>query len=108
MATKETKEKRAVEKAYKAMNDFMSLSKLFFAEDGLERFDKISKDSPFYEDAQDLVKECGMKWGKLSAEDSDELMLLLLQDYYNRMKTDKDFNYILNIKVQQLEKEGGD
>lgn len=105
---KEGKEKKAIEKAYKAMNDYMALSKLFFAGDGLENFNQIPNDSPFYEDAQDLVKEFDMKWDKLNAEDSDELMLAMLQDYYNRIKVDDEFQYILNIKVQQLEKKEAD
>lgn len=104
------KVKQVTKEAFEAFNGFINLSKTLFVHNS-ENVDAelinelITKDSPFYKDAVAIAKECGMDWDKLSAEDSDELQLILLDDYYNRIRVSKKFKYDLSIHVEQLERD---
>lgn len=109
-----TKNNKVIEQAYKALNDYFTLSKLLFAfkegedEDApAKRLNEIltDKSSQFYIDAVKIADECEMSWSDMTSEDSDELELMLLEDYYNRIKVDGNHEFILNIIVRE-KKEG--
>lgn len=109
-----TKDKKVTEQAYKALNDYFTLSKLLFAhkegedEDApAKKLNEIltDKDSDFYKDAVKIADECEMVWADLTPEDSDELELMLMEDYYNRIKVDNEHEFILNIVVHEKKKE---
>lgn len=105
----ETEIKKKTKEAFEAWNDYATLSKILFARslnddsDTAKRINEIltDKSSKFYKDAVKIADECEMAWTDLSPEDSDELELMLLEDYYNRIRVDDTLNYVLNIKVQQ-------
>lgn len=105
----EKKTEEVTKKAYEALRNFIELSKTLFShaendDDSAKLVNElIDKDSSFYKDAVAIAKDCEMDWKNLSPEDSDELQLILLEDYYNRIRVDKDFKYGLTIHVQKLE-----
>lgn len=105
----ETKHSKELEKAYNAYQSFIKLCKLLFSRKDVKDDEPpklinelIDKDSEFYPDATSIAKECGMAWESLLAEDSDEIELMLLEDYYNRINVNGRFNYIIKISVQEM------
>lgn len=100
MATKQKVEK----KAYNAYADFITLCRLFFGSKPIDSVTSLDSDSVFYATAQDIVKEFEMNWDNLSPEDNNELMLTLLDEYYNKINICDDFDYILNVTVKEKKK----
>lgn len=99
--------------AYEAYEKFIKLCRTLFNhknddEDAPAKKinELITKDSEFYKEATAVAKDCGMDWGNLSAEDSDELELIMLDDRYNGINVDGKGNYIININIKKRE-EGG-
>lgn len=41
-----------------------------------------------------------MDWDKLTIEDSNELTIALLEDYYNRINVESDYEYNVTITVK--------
>lgn len=97
MATK----KEVTEKANNAYLDFAKLCKVFFGSNPIDDVTSLDKDSDFYKTAQDIANEFGIDWGNLSPEDNNELILALLEDYYNKVNVDKNFDYVINITVKE-------
>lgn len=97
MATKEEVEK----KAYNAYADFITLCRLFFGSKPIDSVTSLDRESVFYATAQDIAKEFKMDWDDLSPEDNNELMLTLLDEYYNKISVCKDYDYILNVTVKE-------
>lgn len=99
-----------VKEAYNALQDFFKLCILLFSHknDDSEKAKKINeligKDNEFYKGAIALAEECEMSWDNLTPEDSDELQLIMLDDFFNRIKSDKEFSYTLNISIKPKEK----
>ena len=96
-----TKKEEATKNASKAFKNFLMLCKTFFGSNPIDNVTSLDKDSEYYKTAQEIAKEFGMDWGNLSIEDSNELTIALLEDYYNRANTNNDFEYIISFKVQE-------
>ncbi len=109
--TETTAMKKKTKEAYEAWCNYATLSKILFARslnddsDTAKKINEIltDKHSQFYKDAVKIADECEMAWDELTPEDSDELELMLLEEYYNRIRVDDKLKYTLSIKVQQLE-----
>lgn len=97
MATKS----KVAEEAYKAYSDFIALCRVFFGKNPIDNVTSLDKNSVYYKAAQDIAKEFGMDWEELSAEDSNELMLTLLEDFYNRVNISDKYDYILSVTVKE-------
>ena len=89
-----------MEKALEAYKSFVTLCRLFFGSNPIDSVTSLDKDSEYYKTAQDIAKEFEMDWDNLSPEDNNELMLALLEDFYNRANVDKNFDYVINITVK--------
>lgn len=95
------KEKEVMEQAYNAYKDFITLCKTFFGNNPIDSVTLLDKESEFYKTVQDIAKEFGMDWDKLTIEDSNELTIALLEDYYNRINVNGDYDYNLTISVKK-------
>lgn len=95
------KDKEVMEKAYNAYKDFITLCRTFFGENPIDSVTSLDKESEFYKTAQDIAKEFGMDWDKLTMEDSNELTIALLEDYYNRINVDGGYAYNVTITVKK-------
>lgn len=95
------KEKEVMEKAYNAYKDFITLCRTFFGSNPIDSVTLLDKESAFYKTAQDIAKEFGMDWDKLTIEDSNELTIALLEEYYNRININGDYDYNLTINVKK-------
>lgn len=96
-----TKKEEAAKNALSAFQDFLVLCRTFFGTNPIDNVTSLEKDSEYYKTAQDIAKEFDMDWDNLSIEDSNELTIALLEDYYNRANTNNDFEYIVSFKVKE-------
>lgn len=103
MAAKTKQE--AAEKAYDAYKDFINLCKLLFGKTPVESITDIDSSSPYYTIAQDIAKEFKIDWSEITPEDSNELMLALLDDVFNRINVDERYEYVLSITAKDKGKD---
>lgn len=96
-----TKDKEVMEQAYKAYEDFVTLCRTFFGKKPIDSVKALDKESEFYKTAQEIAEEFKMDWDKLTIEDSNELTIALLEDYYNRIDVDGDYIYNISITVKR-------
>lgn len=95
------KDKEVMEKAYEAYKNFITLCKTFFGANPINDVTLLDKESEFYKTAQDIAKEFEMDWDNLTIEDSNELTIALLEDYFNRINVDGDYAYNISISVKK-------
>lgn len=95
------KDKEVMEKAYNAYKDFITLCRTFFGNNPIDSVTSLDKESEFYKTAQDIAKEFGMDWDKLTIEDSNELTIALFEDYYNRIDVNDDYAYNVTVSVKK-------
>lgn len=112
--TSTQQQNETIKAAYNALQDFFKLCILLFGhkDDDSEKAKKINeligKDNEFYKEAVALAEDCEMSWDNLTPEDSDELQLIMLDDFFNRIKSDEEFSYTLNISIKPKEKKSDD
>ena len=106
MAKEEEKKKTAQE----AWLEFAKLCRLLF---GLGdkcpyNMNEIKEGEDFYEQAKELADELEIKWDSMSHDESNRLMLALLDDYYNAIQIDKNAGYVIKVSVEEKKKNGGE
>ncbi len=95
-----TKKEEAMQKAMSGYQNFISLCRTFFGKNPIDNVTALDKDSEFYKTAQDIANEFEMDWENLSQEDSNEITIALLEDYYNRVNVSDNMDIILNITIK--------
>lgn len=103
-----TKKEEAAKNALSAFENFLVLCRKFFGTNPIDNVTSLDKDSEYYKTAQDIAKEFDMDWDNLSIEDSNELTIALLEDYYNRANTNNDFEYIISFKLKEKDKKASE
>lgn len=95
--------KETLEQSKKQLMEYLSLSKLLFADadSAPNDINELLPDNPFYPTARDIAEEMGLDWEKMSHEDSNRVMLNLLAEYYAAIQTDEDYIPILTITFQK-------
>lgn len=93
--------KEVLKEACERYQDFITLCVLLFGEDPIQNVNELKKDSPYYSTAKEIVDEFEMDWDHLSAADSDEVVLALLDDYFNRIKADDKLEFDVSVTVRE-------
>lgn len=67
--------------------EYLELSKMLFAStlDPVYDMNELPADNKFLKPAQRLAKEMEIDWKTMAHEDSNRIMLALLEKYYNKM-----------------------
>lgn len=99
-----TEKNEVIEKAYGAYSDFITLCRAFFGANPIDNVTSLDKKSEFYKTAQEIAKEFEMDWDNLTIEDSNEVTIALLEDFYNRINVDDDYSYNIVINVKKKDK----
>lgn len=83
------------------MFEFIELSKLLFGmgENSPYDINELKPDNKFYKPAKELAEELEIDWDKMTHEESNRIMLSLLDDYFNRINVDGDYKYSLSIEA---------
>lgn len=65
---------------------YIALSKVLFGQDeNMYDINELRKDNEFYKDAVAIAKSLGIKWKTMTHDESNRIMLALLEDTYNAM-----------------------
>ena len=64
---------------------------------------EIKEDNEFYKPAKNLAEELEIDWEKMTHEESNRIMLALLDEYYNRIMVDKDYRFTMSVTVKEGE-----
>jgi len=90
-------EKELIEKGMR----FMELCKLLFSgQTDIYNINELQKESEFYNDAVNLANEMEINWEKMTHEDSNRIMLALLEDTYLAMKPDGGMKAVCEFKIK--------
>ena len=110
MAKKKTDKKRPVELMVSALKEYLDLSKFLFADPDNSIYDvnELEPDEQFYPLAKELAKELNIGWEDMSHEDSNRIMLLMLEKAYQKIREVTDRSKItIEFKVKELVPENG-
>lgn len=78
---------------------FIELSRLLFGPDEpMYNINEMAKSCKFYQPAQEIAKLLKISWDKMTHEESNRIMLALLEDYYKSM-ADVDENKRVAIEI---------
>lgn len=85
--------------------NYIGLSKYLFGQGdkGIYNINEIPKDNEFYKHAREIAKSLDISWKGMTHEESNRIMLALLEDSYNAMSevADKD-NLIIEVKLKVI------
>lgn len=111
MAKEKTEEldKKEVEvrkKAIEKVITYFKLSTLLFGMGDKSPYDinEIKEDNEFYKPAKALAAELKIDWGKMTHEESNRIMLSLLDDYFNQINVDGDYKFTLLVNIEKKKK----
>lgn len=110
MAKKKTDKERPVELMVSALKEYLDLSKFLFADPDNSIYDvnELEPDEQFYPLAKELAKELNIGWDDMSHEDSNRIMLLMLEKAYQKIREVTDRSKItIEFKVKELAPENG-
>ena len=65
---------------------------------------ELKEDNEFYQPARDLAEELEIDWKKMTHEESNRIMLSLLDDYFNAINVDGDFKFTLSVTATPKDK----
>ena len=99
------KEVKARKEAAENVISYFELSMLLFGMGDKSPYDinELKEDNKFYKPAKELAEELEIDWGKMSHEESNRVMLSLLDDCFNKINVDDDYkiNLIVNIEKKK-------
>ncbi len=82
----ETKDKHDLQLFYDTYTRYIDFSRyLFGTKDPVYDINEMTGDSEFFTDAVRMAEQLGVDWEKMSHEESNRIMLALLEDYYQAM-----------------------
>lgn len=93
--------------------EYVELSKLLFAstQEIIYDINELPDTSKFLEPAKKIANELGVSWESMTHEESNRIMLALLEEYYNKMAEVADttdiilqVSFKLNSKNEQRKK----
>lgn len=90
---------------YDAYTKYIELSRyLFGSKNPIYDINEMPGDSDFFTDAVKIAEQLEIDWEAMSHEDSNRIMLALLEDYYKAMKKVENKKQLtIEIKLKILE-----
>lgn len=114
MAKKKTNttgdKERPVQKMIDALKEYLDLSKFLFADPDNSIYDvnELEPDEQFYPLAKKLAEELKIGWDDMSHEDSNRIMLLMLEKAYQKIREVSDMSKItVEFKVKEMAPDNG-
>lgn len=100
------KEMEARKTATEMVVKYFRLSTLLFGLGDKSPYDinELKEDNEFYKPAKELAGELGIDWEKMSHEESNRIMLSMLDDYFNQINVDGDYDFKLLVTTEVKKK----
>ncbi len=107
MAKEKEKQKASeIEKlATERVVDYFKMSTLLFGKNAPYDINELKEDSEFFKPAKELADELEIDWQKMTHEESNRIMLSLLDDYFNKINVDGDYSFTLTVTSKLKKKE---
>lgn len=106
MAKKKNDKEKPTQLMADALQEYIALSKFLFADpdDSIYDVNELEPDEHFYPLAKKLAEELKIGWEDMSHEDSNRIMLLMLERSYQRIKevSDNRPNIVMEFKVKEM------
>lgn len=106
---KKKNNKKPVEATVDALKGYLELSKFLFADPDTSIYDvnEMEPDETFYAPAKEIAKELKIGWDDMSHEDSNRIMLLMLERAYQKIKeASGTSNVTMEFKVKEAPSDG--
>lgn len=110
MAKKKTDKERPVELVVNALKEYLDLSKFLFADPDNSIYDvnELEPDEQFYPLAKELAKELKIGWDDMSHENSNRIMLLMLEKAYQKIREVAGSSSVtIEFKLKELSPKNG-
>lgn len=110
MAKKKTDKERPVKQMSDALQEYLALSKFLFADpdDSIYDVNELEPDEQFYPLAKQLADELKIEWEDMTHEESNRIMLLMLEKTYQKVReVSGRSNIVVEFKVKELASYGG-
>lgn len=106
--TKTDKERELLEKTCQSLINYLKLSDLFFGNNPVYEMNELDEKSEFYQLAKDLADEMQIDWKNMSHEDSNRIMLAMLDEHFSQVRENEDVKSVkVEVKVIKITKEDG-
>jgi len=88
--------------AVQSVLDYFELSKLLFCGDESCPYEinELKPESKFYKKAKAIADELEISWKKMSHEDSNRIMLALLEETYLKINVDNGYMPVLSVTLR--------
>lgn len=108
MASKTNKQDDKLQSLYDSYTKYIALSRyLFGTKNAIYDINEMPGDSDFFTDAVRIAEQLEISWETMSHEDSNRIMLALLEDYYQAMrKVSKKKDLIIEVTLKIQNKDG--
>lgn len=102
MVSKTNKQDDKLQSLYDTYTKYIALSRyLFGTKNAVYDINEMPGDSDFFTDAVRIAEQLEIDWETMSHEDSNRIMLALLEDYYRAMaKVARKKNLIIEVKLK--------
>lgn len=108
---KNVKVKSEVQELFDSFMRYFKLSNLLFSGNDYCPYsmNELKEDSEFYQQAKELCNEMEIDWEKMTPEQSNRVMLALLEDNYMAIKNgNQDVTIEVKVKPKRKRKEAAD
>lgn len=103
-----TSGKERLEKSSTALNDYLKFSDALFGDKPIYEVNELKKGSPYYALAKELADEMEIDWKTMSHQDSNRIMLAMLDEYFGAIRDNDDESVRVEIKVTQIVKKNAE
>lgn len=100
----EREEKIQKEATEKLLKFFRLCTNLFgLGDNSPYDINELSEDNEFHKQAVEMSKELEIDWKKMTHEESNRIMLAMLDDLFNSIRIADGYSFILNIVLRKKE-----
>lgn len=101
----EKKKLEVQKKATERLCTFFKLGNLLFGQkEPPYNINELKDDCEFCKPAKELAEELGIDWQNMTHEESNRIMLSLLDDYFNDINVDGEYKFKMQVTAELKEK----
>lgn len=90
-----------------AVRDFFQMCNYFFGDNPPYEVKDIPENNAYHKLAVEICDEMQIDWDAMTHEDSNRIILAMLDDYFNQIRESADEKVCIEIKASKIEKKNG-